>query len=59
MISKKLIIGLILVEAFIDNSDILKNVRTDLKNVSDIQRILGRLNKAKASLRDLYALAEP
>ena len=46
------------VEAFIDNPDILKNVRTDLKNVSDIQRILGRLNKAKASPKDLYALAK-
>ena len=55
---KKINIRLDTVEAFINNPDILKNVRTDLKNVSDIQRILGRLNKAKASPRDLYALAK-
>ena len=46
------------VEAFVENPKILNNVRTDLKKVSDIQRILGKLNKTKASPKDLYALAE-
>ena len=44
------------IEAFIENPDLLHNLRTDLKNVSDIQRILGRLNKTKASPKELYAL---
>ena len=46
------------VEAFVENPKILNNVRTDLKKVSDIQRILGKLNKTKASPKDIYALAE-
>ena len=46
------------VEAFVENPEILNNVRTDLKKVSDIQKILGKLNKTKASPKDLYALAE-
>ena len=55
---KKINTRLDLVEAFIENPELLNNVRTDLKNVSDIQRILGKLNKTKASPRDLYALGE-
>ena len=55
---KKINTRLDIVEAFIEHPDLLNNVRTDLKNVSDIQRILGKLNKTKASPRDLYALGE-
>ena len=55
---KKINSRLDIVEAFIENPDLLNNVRTDLRDVSDIQRILGKLNKSKASPRDLYALGE-
>ncbi len=46
------------VEAFVENSFILKSIRNDLQNTADIQRILGNVNKDKASPRDLYFLGD-
>ena len=46
------------VEAFVENPIILENIRSDLGKTADIQRILGKLNKYKASPRDLYTLGE-
>ena len=46
------------VEAFVENPIILENIRNDLAKTADIQRILGKLNKYKASPRDLYTLGE-
>ena len=34
------------------------NARNDLQKTADIQRILGRINKHKASPRDLYILGD-
>ena len=36
------------VEAFVENTFILKSIRNDLQ-IPDIQRILGKINKDKAS----------
>ena len=46
------------VEAFVENTFILKSIRNDLQNTIDIQRILGKINKDKASPRDLYFLGD-
>tara|TARA_Y100000768_G_scaffold345817_1_gene292981 strand:- start:293 stop:2887 length:2595 start_codon:yes stop_codon:yes gene_type:complete len=44
------------VEAFVENPSILENVRNHLQKTADIQRILGKINKDKASPLDLYIL---
>ena len=44
------------VEAFVEDTFILKSIRNDLQSTVDIQRILGKINKDKASPRDLYFL---
>ena len=44
------------VEAFVKNSKILNSIRKSLQKTADIQRILGKINKSKASPRDLFAL---
>ncbi|MFL3008955.1 MAG: DNA mismatch repair protein MutS [Candidatus Neomarinimicrobiota bacterium] len=46
------------VEAFVENPAILESTRNDLQNTADIQRILGKINKDKASPRDLYILGD-
>ena len=45
-----------IVEAFIENTVILESIRNDLQKTADVQRILGKINKDKASPRDLYIL---
>ena len=47
-----------IVEAFFEAPLILKSIRNDLQKTADIQRILGKINKDKASPRDLYFLAD-
>ena len=46
------------VEAFVENPKILDRIRNDLQHTVDIQRILGKLNKSKASPRDILKLGE-
>lgn len=46
------------VEAFVEDPFILKSIRNDLQKTADIQRILGKINKDKASPRDLYFLGD-
>ena len=47
-----------IVEAFIENNVVLDSIRNDLQKTADVQRILGKINKDKASPRDLYILGE-
>jgi len=50
------------VSFFIENNDILKNTRISLKNMRDIERLLGRLGAKQGNARDLlgfkYSLEE-
>ena len=46
------------VEAFVENPLILEIIRNDLQKTADIQRILGKINKDRASPRDLYILGD-
>jgi len=45
------------VEAFIENQKILKSIQELLNKSSDIQRLLGKINKSKATPRDIVALS--
>ena len=45
------------VDAFTKNSRILKSTRLSLQKVVDVERILGRVNQAKATPRDIVGLA--
>ena len=45
-------------EAFVEDTFILKSIRNDLQSTVDIQRILGKINRDKASPRDLYFLGD-
>ncbi len=47
-----------IVESFTKSKSILYSLRDILKNTSDIERILGKINKQKASPRDLLGLKE-
>ena len=42
------------VEAFVENTFILKSIRNDLQSTADIQRILGKINKDKALQRFIF-----
>ena len=44
------------VEAFVENPKILDRIRNDLQDTVDIQGILGKLNKSKASPRDHFKI---
>ena len=46
-----------LVEAFTQNQRVLTSIRDDLSKTVDLERILGKVNQAKASPRELVGLA--
>ncbi|MCH7763769.1 MAG: DNA mismatch repair protein MutS [Candidatus Marinimicrobia bacterium] len=47
-----------IVEGFVKNKRLLKKIQTVLDKVSDIERILGKINQNKANPRDLIGLKE-
>ncbi len=46
-----------IVEAFTNNQKLLKFCRNNLERISDIQRIIGKINQNKATPRDIIALS--
>ena len=47
-----------IVSAFMDNKKILKSISLSLKNVVDIERVLGKINKGKSSPLEVLAIGE-
>ncbi len=46
-----------IVEAFVEDYQLLNKIRDSLKNTSDVQRIIGKLNQNKGTPKDIIALA--
>ena len=47
-----------IISAFIDNKKVLKSISLSLKNVVDIERVLGKINKGKSSPLEVLAMGE-
>ncbi len=46
-----------IVEAFVEDYQLLNKIRDSFKNTSDVQRIIGKLNQNKGTPKDIIALA--
>ena len=47
-----------MISAFIDNKNILKSISLSLKSVVDLERVLGKINRAKSSPSEVRAMGE-
>ena len=47
-----------IVESFIAEKQLLKNIQIRLKDTTDIERVLGKLNKSKCSPREMVGLSQ-